>query len=63
MKTEDITKELGLDDSSVSHSTKISIHTIDLPQRAPKHMLMEIKKILETFPGKEKIQLKALSPP
>jgi DNA polymerase-3 subunit alpha len=37
--------------------TRISIHTIDLPSRAPKKMLMDIKKILETYPGKEKVQL------
>jgi hypothetical protein len=36
----------------------ISIHTIDLPARAPKKMLMDIKKILETYPGKEKVQLR-----
>ena len=39
-------------------SDKIHIHTIALPDRAPKKMLLEIKKVLETFPGKEKVQLK-----
>ncbi|PIR48983.1 DNA polymerase III subunit alpha [Candidatus Peregrinibacteria bacterium CG10_big_fil_rev_8_21_14_0_10_55_24] len=38
--------------------TRISIHTISLPKRAPKKLLLDLKKILETFPGKEKVQLK-----
>ncbi len=45
MKTEDATPS-------------ISVHTIELPARAPKQLLMDIKKILQTYPGKEKIQLK-----
>jgi len=36
----------------------ISIHTIALPPKAPKKLLLELKRVLETFPGKEKIQLK-----
>ena len=36
----------------------ISIHTVELPQRAPKELMLEIKEIFETFPGREKIQLK-----
>ena len=36
----------------------ISIHTIDLPPRAPKHLLLDLKHVLQTFPGKEKVQLK-----
>ena len=38
--------------------THISIHTIELPERAPKKLLLDLKKVLETFPGKEKVQLK-----
>jgi len=38
--------------------TQINIHTIDLPPRAPKKMLIDLKRILETFPGKEKVQLR-----
>jgi DNA polymerase III subunit alpha len=37
---------------------KISIHTIDLPAQAPKKMLLDLKAILEKFPGKERVQLK-----
>lgn len=37
---------------------RISVHTIDLPARAPKKMLLDIKRTLETYPGKEKVQLK-----
>lgn len=45
-------------EESETSSTQISIHTIDLPARAPKKMLMDLKAVLESFPGKEKIQLK-----
>jgi len=37
--------------------SKISVHTIQLPDRAPKKLLLDLKKVLETFPGKEKVQL------
>ena len=36
----------------------IHIHTIDLPEEAPKQLLLELKSIFERFPGKERIQLK-----
>ncbi len=38
--------------------TQISIHTIGLPERAPKQLLLELKTIFATFPGREKVQLK-----
>lgn len=41
-----------------TYSTEISIHTISLPERAPKKLLLDLKHVLETFPGKEKVQLK-----
>ncbi|MDD4287015.1 MAG: DNA polymerase III subunit alpha [Candidatus Peribacteraceae bacterium] len=41
-----------------TYSTEISIHTIKLPERAPKKLLLDLKHVLETFPGKEKVQLK-----
>ncbi|ALM10366.1 MAG: DNA polymerase III subunit alpha [Candidatus Peribacter riflensis] len=41
-----------------TYSTEISIHTIALPERAPKKLLLDLKHVLETFPGKEKVQLK-----
>jgi DNA polymerase III subunit alpha len=34
------------------------VHTIPLPARAPKQLLLDLKRIFETFPGKEKVQLK-----
>ena len=37
---------------------KINIYTIELPARAPKKMLLDLKTVLEKFPGKEKVQLK-----
>ena len=45
-------------DPQVQASTQINVHTIDLPERAPKKMLLDLKRVLETFPGKEKVQLK-----
>jgi len=39
-------------------ATSISIHTVTLPPRAPKQLLLELKRIFETFPGKERVQLK-----
>jgi len=39
-------------------SSSINIHTIDLPEEAPKQLLLELKSVLERFPGKERIQLK-----
>ena len=50
-KKDDTSAEKTIHDS-------ISIHTIDLPARAPKKMLLDIKKVLETYPGKEKVQLR-----
>jgi DNA polymerase-3 subunit alpha len=43
---------------SSSSPTDIHIHTIPLPPRAPRQLLLELKKIFQTFPGKEKVQLK-----
>ena len=40
------------------NSASIRIHTIDLPEQAPKQLLMELKSTFERFPGKERIQLK-----
>lgn len=39
-------------------ASEISIRTIDLPARAPKKLLLDLKTVLESFPGKEKVQLK-----
>ncbi|MBI3332042.1 DNA polymerase III subunit alpha [Candidatus Peregrinibacteria bacterium] len=39
-------------------ATRITVHTIDLPEQAPKKLLLDLKRVLETFPGKEKIQLR-----
>ena len=36
----------------------ISVHTIDLPQKAPRQLLLDLKKVLETFPGRERVQLR-----
>jgi len=55
MPVEHLIEEMGMKKSSV---TEISIHTIGLPDRAPKQLLLELKKVFQTFPGKEKVQLK-----
>ncbi|NOS68045.1 MAG: DNA polymerase III subunit alpha [Candidatus Peribacteraceae bacterium] len=39
-------------------SDQISIHTIQLPPRAPRQLLLDLKRTFETFPGKERVQLK-----
>ena len=44
--------------SSPSSSSPIRIYTIDLPERAPKKLLLDLKRVLEMFPGSEKVQLK-----
>ncbi len=36
----------------------ISIHTVLLPARAPRQLLLDLKTLFETFPGREKVQLK-----
>ena len=41
-----------------SLSSRISIHTIQLPPRAPRQLLLDLKRTFETFPGKERVQLK-----
>lgn len=47
-----------MEEKEVESKTKISIHTIELPARAPKKLLLDLKNTLESFPGKEKVQLK-----
>lgn len=46
------------DSSETSVSSRISIHTIQLPARAPRQLLLDLKRTFETFPGKERVQLK-----
>ena len=50
----DITEEMQL----LAGSKKINPYTITLPERAPKKMLLDLKTVLEKFPGKEKVCLK-----
>ncbi|MDD5623472.1 MAG: DNA polymerase III subunit alpha [Candidatus Peribacteraceae bacterium] len=51
-------QEEGEPQATSFSSTQISIHTIALPERAPKKLLLDLKAVLERFPGKEKVQLK-----
>jgi DNA polymerase-3 subunit alpha len=37
---------------------EVAVHTIALPARAPKQLLLDLKRVFETFPGKEKVRLK-----
>ena len=39
-------------------SPAIRIHTVQLPNEAPKQLLLELKSTLERFPGKERIQFR-----
>ena len=44
--------------SESSVPSSIHIHTIPLPPRAPRQLLLDLKKLFETFPGSERVQLK-----
>jgi hypothetical protein len=67
MKTDDVMKDSDekkiASESSKSLessplSSRISIHTIELPARAPRQLLLDLKRTFETFPGRERVQLK-----
>ncbi|MBT3835379.1 DNA polymerase III subunit alpha [Candidatus Peribacteria bacterium] len=45
-------------DETTSSAKSIKIHTIDLPDKAPKQLLMDLKSVLDRFPGNERIQFK-----
>lgn len=51
-------KENGSPAHKATGSGSISIHTVELPEQAPKQLLLDLKKIFETFPGSERVQLK-----
>ncbi len=51
-------KALKLDTAADGPAPAISIHTVTLPARAPKQLLLDLKHVLETFPGPERVQLK-----
>ncbi len=64
MKKNAALKALGLDEfledeqaTSLANDAA-DVHTITLPARAPKQLLVDLKQIFQTFPGKDKIQLK-----
>lgn len=65
MSTADVLTVLGLTEmempaptaAGAPSDTLISVYTITLPARAPKQVLLELKKLFEMFPGKEKVQL------
>jgi DNA polymerase-3 subunit alpha len=65
MSTDEPIKTLGLDTEgqeasavAVPKGGRFAIHTIDLPARAPRELLLDVKAIFETFPGAERVQLK-----
>ncbi len=37
---------------------RISLHTVDLPREAPKQLLLDLKKLFQRFPGRERVQLR-----
>jgi DNA polymerase-3 subunit alpha len=51
-------KKSKKDTKRASSPPTIKIHTINLPEEAPKQLLLELKSVFERFPGKERIQLK-----
>ncbi len=55
---QDAESTASLASSASPASSPISIHTIALPHRAPRQLLLDLKRVFETFPGKERIQLK-----
>ncbi len=54
---ERLEKEDAEDALKAHHQPAISIHTITLPPKAPRDLLIALKQIFETFPGSEKVQL------
>lgn len=58
MPTDDLLSTLVNQPPSPSLLCQISIHTIPLPERAPRELLLELKRVFEKFPGKERVQLK-----
>ena len=41
-----------------AEAANISIHTVTLPPRAPKQLLLDLKDVFLRYPGREKVQLK-----
>jgi DNA polymerase-3 subunit alpha len=66
MDMEKALQQLGLvdgnaspaEEEALSDAQRISIHTIELPTHAPKKLLLDLKGVLQSFPGREKVQLK-----
>lgn len=56
MQMDEPMQTLGLD-ADANTPPAISVHTITLPARAPKELLLAVKDAFETFPGREKVQL------
>ncbi len=52
------TEDPVADKVAPSLAEQISIHTIQLPARAPRQLLLDLKQAFEMFPGKERVQLK-----
>lgn len=59
MQTDAPLKKLKLDKFELAEEQPtISVHTVTLPARAPKELLLAVKEVFETFPGREKVRLK-----
>lgn len=63
MSVDEPLKKLGLAGDAEPEPTQarapdISIHTVALPQRAPKQLLLDLKDVFLRYPGPEKVQLK-----
>lgn len=57
-KENSITSVPSVPSGTSAPSSSLHIHTITLPPRAPRQLLLDLKSLFQTFPGAEKIQLK-----
>ena len=51
-------EKTGSSDTRPADPSAISIHTVSLPPRAPKQLLLDLKDVFLRYPGHEKIRLK-----
>ncbi|MBP9750555.1 MAG: DNA polymerase III subunit alpha [Candidatus Peribacteraceae bacterium] len=60
MPTDEPLRALGMAAATpaADAAPSVSINTVALPARAPKQLLLDLKKLFETFPGPERVRLK-----
>ncbi len=57
-ESKDKKNQSSSDSSESSVSSDSFVHTITLPARAPRQMLLDLKEVFQAFPGGQKVQLK-----